>query len=199
MKVVLYCFACIFILSACQTPRVAERPTTLPQLFTTACRFGTVQTVDVTTGYQLGSGYCSETQAWNANDTVLILTYSDSTTFWRVTNQAQDRGRWVQQANLMAEGKTKAEVVSLYALPDCVGMDNAWWTNCSLPGCKCPCDVKQSPDSLIRYIEKIVLPPNTRMAFGVAGTNIWGPGGALQWNLLDTTVASFIVEKREWK
>lgn len=58
----------------------------------------------------------------------------------------------------MAEGKTKADVVKLYALPDCAGMNNGWLLNCSLPGCICPCDVKQSPDSLIRYIEKILLP-----------------------------------------
>lgn len=92
MRIVLYCFVFLFVLSACQTIRTAEkeRPVTLPELLVAACKFGTVQTVSVTTGKQFAG--CPQTQAWDVNDTILILTYSDSTMFWRVTNQEQDRG-----------------------------------------------------------------------------------------------------------
>lgn len=197
-----------FVLSACSSARTAEmdklvcnKPRTISELVNCASRFGTIQSYEVQLASRLnaGSQSCPTTLAWNNNDTVLVLTYADTTTFWRVANIQPDRGRWVQGGNPQAAGLSKNDVISLFALPNCSGTGSAWWTNCSLSrNCNCPCDTRMPADSVIRYVEKIVLPPNIRMEFGVAGTNLWGPGGGLQWHLLDTNVSSFIVHVHDW-
>ncbi len=211
MKHLLYAFlvAGAFVLSACSSTRTGEldrmvcnTPKTVAELVACANRFGTVQHYEIRLASVLNadSRSCPGFTAWNAGDTVLLLTYADTATFWRVANVQPDWGSWVQGGNPVAAGLSKKEVVALYALPDCSGTGKAWWGDCSIKNdCRCPCDHRMPADSVIRYVEKIVFPPDMRMEFGVAGANTWGPGGGLQWHLLDTNVNSFIVQTNDWK
>ena len=194
------------VVYSCSTPRTAEKggvchyPRTVAELRDCAGRFGTLRSYEVTTGAALNDSLrsCPGFGAWNAGDTVLIVMYADTTTFWRVTNVQPDYGTWVQGADPREEGLSKSEVVAMYALPNCAGTGSAWWTNCSIPkDCNCPCAGRMPADSVIRYVEKVVLPPSTRMKFGVAGANTWGRGGGLQWHL-DTSAHSFIVQVDTW-
>lgn len=209
MRQLLYsCIALVFVLSACSAPRTAEKsatcnsPKTVDELVACAGQFGTVKSYEIrlTSVLNDASKSCPGFEAWNAGDTALVVVYADTTVFWRVANVKPDYGTWVQGINPRNEGLSKSDVINLYALPNCAGTGRAWWAECSIQkNCDCPCVERMPADSVIKYIEKVVLPPSTAMVFGVAGANTWGYGGGLQWKLRDTNVASFIVETSDWK
>ncbi len=135
---------------------------------------------------------CRQIDSWCPTDNVLIVSYQLPVQFWHVeaTLERLENSQWY--ANAPARSKyTKAETVEVFALPDCkgfpvsssdFGFPNPVPTQPTCVPTSCAGD-KVSPGVVIQWEGAVIVPAGVQMAFGFVGSNMWGPGGELQWNV----------------
>lgn len=171
-----------------------DSPKTVKELLTCANTVGQVDSIWVKTGADLNYG-CDN--SWNAKDTVLIVTYKDSITLWRVNEHKNTPGNywgsWFTNYSAKAAGLTKAETLNLFALNPCPDEKDSYST------CKCV-NGKQPVDSVIQYEEKVKIGFDQRLSFGVVGKNSFGEGGPVQWHIIDKKNPPFrLLEQTVWE
>lgn len=171
-----------------QTASICLNPQSTSQLLKCAESFGKVSSYTVTTGAVANAApnKFSFERSWVSTANVLVITYSTPVELWRVASSLcqLETGSWLMQANPRERGLTKQQIVELYALPNCVSTPQCLQQTNPPPTCPEICQ-KQTADEVIRYVAQVTIQPGTPMAFGVAGPNIWGKGGGLQWQVLN--------------
>ena len=170
-----------------QQPAACNNPKTPEQLLKCAESFGKVASYAVTTGAVANAALVEQSydQSWIPSANVLVITYETPVTLWRVERSLckLEGGTWLMQANPKQRGLTKQETIQMYALPDCVSIPQCLQKD-SPPPPTCPQICQKLPaDEVIKFIGEVKVKPGTPMTFGIAGPNIWGKGGALQWQM----------------
>jgi hypothetical protein len=172
-----------------QQPASCDNPQTPEQLLKCAESFGKISSYVVTTGAVANATLSEQSydQSWIPDANVLVITYATPVTLWRVERSLckLEGGTWLMQANPKQRGLTKQEIVQIYALPDCVSIPECLQkSNPPPPTCPQICE-KLPADEIIKFIGEVKVKPGIPMTFGVAGPNIWGKGGAIQWQMLN--------------
>lgn len=205
----------VFIISACKEPEKktteikttttqvelkkvdpCDSPKTVKDLLGCANSVGSVKldSVQIKLGADLNEG-CGT--AWNPKDTVLIISYKDSVSLWRV-NQKKNTpgnymGHWFTNFSAKDAGYTKSETLNKFALNPCPDNNASWST------CVCPTG-KQPVDSVIQYEEHVKLGPNQKLQFGVVGKSPFGQGGEMQWHMTSKRKPPYrLLEQIRWK
>lgn len=181
-----------------QQPASCVNPKTPEQLLKCAESFGKVVSYAVTTGAVANAalGEQAYDQSWIPTANVLVITYETPVTLWRVERSLckLEGGTWLMQANPKQRGLTKQETVQKYALPDCVSIPQCLQKD-NQPPPTCPQICEKLPaDEVIKFIAEVKVKPGIPMTFGVAGPNIWGKGGALQWQMQNGFTAEGSIE-----
>ncbi len=156
-----------------------DSPKTVKELLACAKTVGTVKkdSIQVKLGSDFNQG-CGT--AWNPNDTVLVISYVDSISLWRVNEKknvpGKYQGHWFTNFSAKDSGYTKEETLHRFALNPCP-IDSLSWTNCTCT------PKKQNVDSVIRYEVQAKLGPNQQLRFGIVGKSPFGDGGEMQWHM----------------
>lgn len=173
-----------------------DNPRTVKELLACANTVGTVKkdSIQIKLGSDLNEG-CGT--AWNPKDTVLIISYYDSVSLWRVNRlknvPGNYQGHWFTNFNAKDSGYSKQETLNRFALNPCP-IDSLSWSNCICPG------GKQPVDSVIKYEEHIKLGPDQPLQFGVVGKSPFGEGGEMQWHMTRKRIPPYrLLEQIRWK
>jgi hypothetical protein len=163
-----------------------DNPQTPDQLLACAGTFGKIATYTITTGAVANSalGEFAFDYSWIPAANVLVITYATPVSLWRVERSLcqLESGTWLMQADPRARGLTKSQTVDVYALPNCVSTPACLQQENPPPTCPQICE-KLPPDEVIKYIAQVKVRAGVPLTFGIAGPNIWGKGGALQWQM----------------
>lgn len=198
-KLILSVWCCLLVCTGAdgQTPnpqtqqlkeRIACNYNSPAGLLSCAESYGPVSSYTVTTGAAANAALNESAydQSWKPSASVLVITYSSPVVLWRVAGSLSqlENGSWLMQANPIKRELTKQETINLYALPDCVSIPPCLQESQPAPTCPRICQ-KLPPAQVIRWVGQVRIPPGTPMSFGVAGPNLWGQGGQLQWQVLN--------------
>ena len=176
-----------------------DSPKTVKELL--ACAKSVGEIYPDSTQVKLGSDFnqgCGK--AWNDNDTVLVVSYKDSISLWRVNRLKNDRnnpkkyaGHWFTNFSAKDSGYTKQQTLNRFALNPCPKDNSSWHT------CQCP-DGKEPIDTVIQYEEHIRLGPNQPLRFGIVGKTVFGDGGEVQWHELSQRKPPYyLIEQIRWE
>lgn len=172
-------------------------PQSVDQLLKCAETFGKVASYAATTGDVANQalGEYQFDQSWIPTANVLVIIYETPVTLWRVERSLcqLENGTWLMQADPQQRGLTKQEAVDIYALPNCVTTPTCLQQPSPPPTCPQVCE-KLPPGEVIKYVAQVKVSKGIPLAFGIAGPNIWGKGGALQWQMLNGFTAKDGIE-----
>lgn len=174
-----------------------DNPKTVSELLVCANTVGKVKkdSIQIKLGSDLNEG-CAK--AWNDRDTVLILSYHDSISLWRVNEKENTLGNymgsWFTNYSALDSGLTKVQTLNRFALNPCPN-DSLSWSNCT-----CSISGPEPVDAVIRYEEHIKLGPNQQLEFGVVGKSPFGKGGEMQWHTIKHRTPPYrLLEQIRWK